>query len=106
MKLIKQVRCSGKWKDWNDVERPCAETNPNKMILCSATQLNGCKLYFCYMCWGDHIKECPPMAKDDDLQKGTEKIIEKHGGEKVGDKKYDMTKEVEKEKEKGGPKGE
>lgn len=46
------------------------------------------------------------MAKDD-LQKGVDKIIKGHGGKPVGStgKKYDMSKEVEKEKEKGDPKG-
>ena len=44
------------------------------------------------------------MAKDD-LQKGVEKIIKGHGGEKTKDKTFDMSKEVKKEQEKGDPKG-
>lgn len=40
------------------------------------------------------------VAKDD-LQKGVEKIIKGHGGEKVKDKTYDMSKEVKKEGDKG-----
>ena len=47
------------------------------------------------------------MANKDDLQEGVDKIIKGHGGKPVGStgKKYDMSKEVEKEKEKGDPKG-